>query len=124
MKSTNLKKFQSTFLVSIIVMTLISAIMMATGMVKVDWFAPKPLANIYGIWTEQEVAHYAADSFELRASGVFVNGRQISTHYQWDGNTLSYRLGDDVYLYNYLSNRLVRQQPAHYISTFARTQKG
>jgi len=97
---------------------------MATGVVKVDWFAPKPLTNIYGIWTEQEVAYYAADSFELRASGVFVNGRQISTHYQWDGNTLSYRLGDDVYLYNYLSDRLVRQQPAHYISVFTRTQKG
>lgn len=78
------------------------------------------LPDINGIWTEQDVAPYAADSFEIRPEGVFVNGRQINTQYQWDGNKLEYQRGGDLYSYSYLSGRLIRQSPAHYISTFSR----
>ncbi len=80
----------------------------------------KHLPDIYGIWTEQDVAPYAADSFEIRPEGVFVNGRQVNTQYQWDGNKLEYFRGEDLYTYSYLSGRLIRQSPAHYISTFSR----
>ena len=79
-----------------------------------------PMPSLYGTWVEQDVAPYLADSFELRPSGVFVAGRQINTHYAWDGSKLEYRLGDEIYSYLFLSGQLVRQQPAHYISTFTR----
>ncbi|MDV5171711.1 DUF2850 domain-containing protein [Photobacterium rosenbergii] len=78
------------------------------------------LPDINGIWTEQDVAPYAADSFEIRPEGVFVNGRQVNTQFQWDGSKLKYLRGDDLYIYSYLSGRLIRQSPAHYISTFSR----
>ncbi|WP_237157073.1 DUF2850 domain-containing protein [Photobacterium rosenbergii] len=80
----------------------------------------KHLPDINGVWTEQDVAPYAADSFEIRPEGVFVNGRQVNTQYQWDGSKLEYLRGDDLYIYSYLSGRLIRQSPAHYISTFSR----
>jgi hypothetical protein len=61
-----------------------------------------------------------ADRFELRSEGVFVDGRQVNTRYEWDGMTLTYRRGEDIYIYTYLSDQFVRQQPAHYISSFSR----
>ena len=103
------------------VAVLIFVASLAIGLVKEDLFKSEPpVAQIYGTWVEQEVAPYVADSFEIRPSGVFIQGRQVSTHFEWDGSTLKYRLGDDIYLYTYLSESLVRQQPAHYISTFSR----
>lgn len=78
------------------------------------------LPDINGMWLEQDVAPYAADSFEIRPEGVFVNGRQVNTQYQWDGNTLEYLRGGTLYSYSFLSGRLIRQRPAHYISSFSR----
>lgn len=49
----------------------------------------KHLPDINGVWTEQDVAPYAADSFEIRPEGVFVNGRQVNTQYQWMAANLS-----------------------------------
>ena len=80
----------------------------------------KHLPDINGVWIEQDVAPYAADSFEIRPEGVFVNGRQVNTQYQWDGNKLEYLRGDALYTYSFLSGRLIRQSPAHYISSFSR----
>lgn len=120
MKKVRQQTWQSVCLVLFTVIGLIFAASLALGLVKADLFQPEPIAHIYGTWVEQEVAPYAADSFEIRPAGVFINGRQISTHFEWDGSTLEYRLGDEIYLYTYSSENLVRQQPAHYISTFSR----
>ncbi|MGR5065626.1 DUF2850 domain-containing protein [Photobacterium sp. DNB22_13_2] len=78
------------------------------------------LPDINGMWLEQDVAPYAADSFEIRPEGVFVGGRQVNTQYQWDGSTLEYLKGGTLYSYSFLSGRLIRQSPAHYISSFSR----
>lgn len=78
------------------------------------------LPNIYGVWVEQDVAPYAADRFEIRPEGVFVGGRQVNTQYQWDGSKLEYLKGETRYSYSFVSGRLIRQSPAHYISSFAR----
>jgi len=120
MKKAKLQTLQSAGLMLFISTGLIFAASLAIGLVKADLFKSEPVAQIYGTWVEQEVAPYVADSFEIRPAGVFINGRQVSTHFEWDGSTLKYRLGDDIYLYTYLSESLVRQQPAHYISTFSR----
>ncbi|MCQ1058502.1 DUF2850 domain-containing protein [Photobacterium sp. ZSDE20] len=78
------------------------------------------LPDINGMWLEQDVAPYAADSFEIRPEGVFVGGRQVNTQYQWDGSTLEYLKGGTLYSYSFLSGRFIRQRPAHYISSFSR----
>ena len=82
--------------------------------------AKQNLPNINGVWVEQDVAPYAADSFEIRPEGVFVDGRQINTQYQWDGSNLEYLKGGTLYSYSFLSGRLIRQSPAHYVSSFSR----
>ncbi|PSW01721.1 DUF2850 domain-containing protein [Photobacterium lipolyticum] len=120
MKKVRLQTLQSVCLVLLSSTALIFSASLALGLVKADLFEPEPVTHIYGTWVEQEVAPYVADSFEIRPAGVFIHGRQVSTHFEWDGSTLKYRLGDEIYLYTYLSEKLVRQKPAHYISTFSR----
>ncbi|MGF1760831.1 DUF2850 domain-containing protein [Photobacterium sagamiensis] len=120
MKKAKLQTLQSLSLVLFTSTGLIFAASLVIGLVKADLFKSEPVAQIYGTWVEQEVAPYVADRFEIRPAGVFIHGRQVSTHFEWDGSTLKYRLGDDIYLYTYLSESLVRQKPAHYISTFSR----
>ncbi|MGF1726061.1 DUF2850 domain-containing protein [Photobacterium nomapromontoriensis] len=82
--------------------------------------ASELLPDISGVWVEQDVAPYMADRFEIRPTGVFVDGRQVNSQYQWDGHKLEYRLGDQLYSYSFASNQLIRQRPAHYISSFSR----
>lgn len=84
------------------------------------WFAPVSSVGIYGYWQEHDVAAYAADSFEVRPQGIFHDGRLVTLHYEWDGEILHYQRGGEHYIYRYINNSLVRQQPAHYISTFLR----
>ncbi|KLV01620.1 hypothetical protein ABT56_21950 [Photobacterium aquae] len=77
-------------------------------------------SDIYGVWVEQDVAPYAADSFELRPAGVFVGGRQVSTDYTWNGRELEYRYGNELYRYHLIDQQLIREQPVHYVSSFTR----
>lgn len=114
------KRLQTTFLLGVISCGTTLVGLMTTGVVSSAWLLPEPPANIVGIWTEQAVADYASDSFELRPDGVYVNGRVVSTHYDWDGDTLRYQFGDELYVYSYLSGDFIRQSPSHYISMFRR----
>ncbi|WP_305843884.1 DUF2850 domain-containing protein [Photobacterium leiognathi] len=84
-------------------------------------FQPASSVGIYGRWQEHDVAKYAADSFEIGPLGIYHQNRLVTTTYEWDGQTLSYRLGGELYSYIYVKNTFIRQQPAHYISTFLRT---
>ncbi|MGF1684502.1 DUF2850 domain-containing protein [Photobacterium makurazakiensis] len=103
------------------VMSIVMAFSMwAAGKFDIPLFESTSVPDIYGVWTEQDVAPYVADKFELSPAGVFVGGRQVTTQFKWDGNRLEYRAGDDNYSYLFHANRLVRQQPAHYISSFSR----
>ncbi|GAB3533410.1 MULTISPECIES: DUF2850 domain-containing protein [Photobacterium] len=99
---------------------LIFSALLAVGAIGSEILEDEPVINIHGVWVEQGVASYMADRFELRSEGVFVDGRQVNTRYEWDGMTLTYRRGEDIYIYTYLSDQFVRQQPAHYISSFSR----
>lgn len=121
MKKSEQQTLQSVCLVLFISIGFIFAASLAMGLIKADVFQIDPVTDLYGTWVEQEVAPYVADRFEIRPAGVFMNGSQVSTHYEWDGSTLKYRLGDDIYIYTYLSGQLVRQKPAHYISAFSRS---
>ncbi|MGR5129525.1 DUF2850 domain-containing protein [Photobacterium swingsii] len=114
------KRLQTTFLLGVIACGITIVGLVTTGVVPYAWLLPEPPVNIDGVWTEQAVAEYASDSFELRPDGVYVNGRVVSTHYDWDGNTLSYQFGDDMYEYVYYSGQFMRKSPLHYTSMFSR----
>ncbi|WP_299020422.1 DUF2850 domain-containing protein [uncultured Photobacterium sp.] len=116
-------KLQFAFVVGGTLVGFFFSAMIAVGAIDTETFGGKPLPNINGTWVEKEVAPYVADSFELRQEGVFVDGRLVTTRYDWDGNILKYRLGDDIYVYKLHEGRLMRQQPAHYISSFARKKE-
>ncbi|TDR70984.1 uncharacterized protein DUF2850 [Photobacterium lutimaris] len=94
--------------------------LLLTGLLDDSKAHSSHIPDINGMWLEQDVAPYAADSFEIRPEGVFVDGRQINTQYQWDGSTLEYLKGGTLYSYSFLSGRLIRQRPAHYVSSFSR----
>ncbi|WP_330961785.1 DUF2850 domain-containing protein [Photobacterium sp. 53610] len=113
-------KWQGATMLTILVTGLALSGFLAVGAVKGDLFTPAPEPSIFGIWVEQDVAPYAADQFELRQDGVYVAGRMVSTRYDWDGSRLSYRMGGETYKYTFEEGKFVRQQPAHYVSTFSR----
>ena len=120
MKKSKHRSIQVILLVATISCGLVLSALLAIGAIDGEMLGGEPVADINGVWVEQDVAPYAADRFEIRPEGVFVHGRQVNTHYEWDGSTLKYRLGEDVYIYTYLSDHFVRQQPAHYTSSFIR----
>ncbi len=120
MAFNNYTRWQAATVLFILVSGLALSGFIAVGAAKGDWFTPAPEPSIYGTWIEQDVAPYAADQFELRANGVYVSGRLVSTTYEWDGSQLRYRMGDETYRYTFEEGQFIRQQPAHYVSSFAR----
>ncbi|UTV28245.1 DUF2850 domain-containing protein [Photobacterium atrarenae] len=122
MTKVQYKTLQATLLLAVVSTGLVFSALMAMGAIGREFlggFGGTDI-NINGVWVERNVAPYVAEQFELRPEGVFVNGRQVSTRYEWDGTTLSYRRGEDLYIYTYLPGEFIRQQPAHYISSFTR----
>lgn len=120
MKKVQYKSIQFAFVVASIIAGLIFSALLAVGAIGREVLGAEHVISINGIWVERDVAPYVADRFELRPEGVFVDGRLVNTQYEWDGSTLTYRQGEDIYIYTYLSDQLVRQQPAHYVSSFSR----
>lgn len=120
MKKNQKMKMQFAFVVTGVVIGFLFSAMLAVGAIDAQTLGQEPPPDINGVWVEKEVAPYVADRFEIRPEGVFVGGRQVTTRYDWDGEILSYRKGDDTYVYKLHEGRFVRQQPAHYISSFAR----
>ncbi|OAN14033.1 hypothetical protein A3K86_12535 [Photobacterium jeanii] len=114
------RKLQATFLLGILMSGLTFAGLVTSDVIPYEWLLPEPPANINGVWVEQAVADYASESFEVRSDGVYVNGRVASTHYEWDGNELSYQYGDEKYVYSYFSGEFMRKSPSHYVSVFSR----
>nr|WP_159063760.1 DUF2850 domain-containing protein [Thaumasiovibrio occultus] len=79
-----------------------------------------PVAQVYGVWLEQDVPPYDADRFEVRPDGVFHQGAVVTTQYQFDGQTLTYTLGQEKYRYVLEGEVMTREAPAHYQSEFHR----
>lgn len=123
MTKAQYKTLRAALLLAVISTGLVFSALMAMGAIGREFlggFGGASEINIYGVWVERNVAPYVAEQFELRPEGVFVNGRQVSTRYEWDGTTLSYRRGEDRYIYTYLPGEFIRQAPAHYTSSFTR----
>ncbi|MEJ2766614.1 DUF2850 domain-containing protein [Photobacterium sp. MCCC 1A19761] len=116
------KTLQATLLLAVISTGLGFSALMAMGAIGRDVLGSfgGTEINIYGVWVERNVAPYVAEQFEVRPEGVFVGGRQVSSQYEWDGTTLTYRRGEQTYIYTYLPGEFIRHAPAHYVSSFTR----
>ena len=55
--------------------------------------ASYPESLIYGVWVEQDVAHYQADRLVISQSGIVVDGGVVDTDFQFDGEYLIYHSG-------------------------------
>ncbi|MCG3865752.1 MULTISPECIES: DUF2850 domain-containing protein [unclassified Photobacterium] len=115
------KRSQTIILILLLVGGLVLTSLFVSKKSLSSWLKPPSPVGIYGYWKEHDVARYAAESFEIRPLGIYRDGRLVTTQYSWDGQTLSYQLGELHYSYLYLNNTFIRHQPAHYISTFVRT---
>lgn len=74
---------------------------------------------IYGEWVEKGVPLYAADRFEVRKKGIYMNGSRITGHYEFTGRELIYTVGDNTYVYSVENdNELIREKPFHYTAPF------
>ncbi|ELE8119809.1 DUF2850 domain-containing protein [Vibrio fluvialis] len=85
-----------------------------------DLFLP-PISDVYGLWVEQNVAPYAAQKIELEAKGVVIEGRVVTTSFDFNGRYLEYRIGDQEYRYKMLNEENTEMtliSPAHYNPTF------
>lgn len=70
---------------------------------------------------EQNVAPYAAQKIELEAKGVVIEGRVVTTSFDFNGRYLEYRIGDQEYRYKMLNEENTEMtliSPAHYNPTF------
>jgi|GEM_PF-2414085 len=80
--------------------------------------------QIYGTWVEQNVADYAADHFTIKPKGVFMDGRQVSSKYSFDGVVLTFTIGGEEHRFEALNasmTKMKRTAPAHYESIFINT---
>lgn len=80
--------------------------------------------QIFGTWVEQNVAGYAADRFVVKKNGIYIEGRQVTTKFEFDGVRLEFDLGTEHHRFDVLNStmtRLRRVSPAHYESIFINT---
>ncbi|MCG3729238.1 DUF2850 domain-containing protein [Vibrio cincinnatiensis] len=65
-------------------------------------FAP-PKSSIYGVWIEQNVAPYMAQKIEVQPNAIVIDGRVVSTTYQYNGRSLSFSIADKSFQYKMLN---------------------
>lgn len=82
---------------------------------------PVSKSEIYGKWVEQDVAPYAREEFILSERGVTVRGSTVATDFEFDGDTLSYKVGSTVRRFDFLDqhhSEMKLDSNAHYLPVF------
>ncbi|BBM63977.1 MULTISPECIES: DUF2850 domain-containing protein [Vibrio] len=76
---------------------------------------------VYGKWIEQDVAPYAREEFVLSSGGVAVNGAIVATEFEFDGDSLSYKVGSTVRKFEFINQQhseMKLDSNAHYLPVF------
>ncbi|AIV06505.1 N-acetylglutamate synthase [Vibrio harveyi] len=82
---------------------------------------PIPKSTVYGKWVEQDVAPYAREEFILSERGVMVRGSTVATDFEFDGDSLSYKVGSTVRTFEFVGQHYVEMKldaNAHYLPVF------
>lgn len=82
---------------------------------------PIAKSTVYGKWVEQEVAPYAREEFVLSERGVTVNGAIVATDFDFDGDSLYYKVGSTVRRFNFVDQQHTQMKldaNSHYLPVF------
>ncbi|MHA2848802.1 DUF2850 domain-containing protein [Vibrio harveyi] len=82
---------------------------------------PIPKSTVYGKWVEQDVAPYAREEFILSERGVMVRGSTVATDFEFDGDSLSYKVGSTVRTFKFVGQHYAEMKldaNAHYLPVF------
>ncbi|AMF97290.1 MULTISPECIES: DUF2850 domain-containing protein [Vibrio] len=82
---------------------------------------PIPKSTVYGKWVEQDVAPYAREEFILSERGVMVRGSTVATDFEFDGDSLSYKVGSTVRTFEFVGQHYAEMKldaNAHYLPVF------
>ncbi|MGD8232546.1 DUF2850 domain-containing protein [Vibrio sp. TRT 1302] len=104
------KKFIERAILLLAIVAAVGAVMLAN--VLYDFYLEKkyPKSNLYGTWTEQNVASYSAEAFVVTPAGVAIDGGVVDTHYSWNGTYLEYQVGDKTRRFKVLNEELTELQ--------------
>ncbi|EPO5778664.1 DUF2850 domain-containing protein [Vibrio harveyi] len=82
---------------------------------------PIPKSTVYGKWVEQDVAPYAREEFILSERGVMVRGSTVATDFEFDGDSLSYKVGSTVRTFEFVGQHYAEMKldaNVHYLPVF------
>ncbi len=78
-------------------------------------------STIYGRWVEQNVAHYVREEFVVSERGVTINGSTVATHFEFDGESFSFKMGSTVRRFKFTGKDYAEMQldaDLHYLPVF------
>jgi hypothetical protein len=104
------KKFIERGILLLSIAAAVGAVMLASTLY--DYYLEKkyPNSSLYGTWTEQDVATYAAEEIVLTPSGVAINGGIVDTRYSWNGTYLEFQVGNKTRRFKVLNEELTEIQ--------------
>ncbi|MEK6166259.1 DUF2850 domain-containing protein [Vibrio cholerae] len=92
------------------------------GRLQEQWF---PKSELYGIWVEQNVAPYAAQKITIGTQGIVLNGRLVTTHFNYDGARLEFTVNGQPYQFEIMleKKQMKQRSSANYQSVYQLSEK-
>ncbi len=92
------------------------------GRLQEQWF---PKSELYGIWVEQNVAPYAAQKITIGTQGIVLNGRLVTTHFNYDGARLEFTVNDQPYQFEIMleKKQMKQRSSANYQPVYQLSEK-
>ncbi|QEO45285.1 DUF2850 domain-containing protein [Vibrio tarriae] len=92
------------------------------GRLQEQWF---PKSELYGIWIEQNVAPYAAQKITIGSQGIVLNGRLVTTHFNYDGARLEFTVNGQPYQFEIMleKKQMKQRSSANYQPVYQLSEK-
>lgn len=92
------------------------------GKLQQLWF---PKSELYGLWIEQNVAPYAAQKIAIDTQGIVINGRLVTTHFDYNGTQLAFVVNGQSYQFDVLleQKQMKHRVSADYLSIYHLSEK-
>ncbi|EGQ8121276.1 DUF2850 domain-containing protein [Vibrio cholerae] len=92
------------------------------GRLQEQWF---PKSELYGIWVEQNVAPYAAQKITISTQGIVLNGRLVTTHFNYDGARLEFTVNGQPYQFEIMleKKQMKQRSSANYQPVYQLSEK-
>lgn len=100
------KKLIERAILLLAIVAAVGAVMLANVLYEFYLEKKYPKSDLYGTWTEQDVATYAAEAFVVTPAGVAINGGIVDTRYSWNGTYLEFQVGNKTRRFKVLNEEL------------------